>query len=75
MSAADERREIFEAIGVKARLRRVVEIELRKTPEYAQARAESRARTWLHAEADSLADSLYELIQTRKDSLDPEAGS
>lgn len=43
---------------------------LRKTPEYAAARAEGRAKAWLDRESESLGYALAEVIKARLDDLD-----
>lgn len=58
-------RELFAALGIKGELRKTARRHLRTTPEYAQAKAEGRARAWLDDEADSMADYLYEAMTTR----------
>lgn len=62
---------VVRAVGIKGELARIAKRLMKETPEYAQARKEGRAREWLDQEASSYADSAYELLQTRLQSLDP----
>ena len=62
---------LFQSVGVKGEFAKTAKRKLRETPEYETAREEGRAREWLDSEANSFAESAYELLQARLDDLDP----
>lgn len=56
--------------ALKDKLRRLCLPLLRETPEYAQAKAERRAREWLDAESSSMAELLHMTMLARLEDLD-----
>lgn len=48
---------------------------LKRTDEYAAARADGRARAWLDAESQSIGYALAEVLRDRLAALDPDAGA
>ena len=57
---------LFEAVGVKGELGKTARRYLRSTPEYEAAKADGRARDWLNAESDSMAEYPYLAMTTRE---------
>lgn len=63
-------RALFESIGIKGEFAKTAKRLMRQTPEYERAKKEQRADDWLDAEANSFAESAYELLLNRLEDLD-----
>ncbi len=63
--------EITTALGIKHKLSIIAAREIRKTPDYAQAKANGVARQWLDDEAKSAAEMMYAALMARLEDLDP----
>jgi hypothetical protein len=56
---------LFDAIGVKGEFSRTAKRLLKQTPAYAEARQRGEAREWLDEEAQSFAETAYEVLLNR----------